>query len=184
MKKIKNAFTLAEVLITLGVIGVVAAMTMPVLIQKHQEQVTVNKVKKFYSIMSQAYLSVSNEYGYPSEWGSTESNKDAATRFAVRFKPYLRILKDCGYEEGCFVNANYKHANGGNTINLLSNPTRYMMMLNDGSSIAILSHASVNDIIIYYDVNGMKAPNQFGRDMFQIADIGDNKLAPRELATA
>lgn len=50
----KKAFTLAEVLITLGIIGVVAAITMPVLINKYQEIVTVTKVKKFYSLMSQA----------------------------------------------------------------------------------------------------------------------------------
>lgn len=41
-----NGFTLAEVLITLGIIGVVAAMTMPTLVEKHKEQVTVAKVKK------------------------------------------------------------------------------------------------------------------------------------------
>ena len=46
-----KAFTLAEVLITLGVIGVVAAMTMPTVIKKYQEQVTVNKVKKIYSTL-------------------------------------------------------------------------------------------------------------------------------------
>ncbi|MFQ8625261.1 MAG: type II secretion system protein [Candidatus Gastranaerophilaceae bacterium] len=41
-----RAFTLAEVLITLGIIGVVAAMTMPVLIQNHKEKETVAKLKK------------------------------------------------------------------------------------------------------------------------------------------
>ena len=55
------AFTLAEVLITLGIIGVVAAMTMPVLIQNHQEKVTVTRLKKAYSILSQAYMSSSAE---------------------------------------------------------------------------------------------------------------------------
>lgn len=40
-----KGFTLAEVLITLGIIGIVAAMTLPILIQKHQEKVTVTKVK-------------------------------------------------------------------------------------------------------------------------------------------
>lgn len=44
MKKI--AFTLAEVLITLGIIGVVAAMTMPVLIQNQREKVVVTQLKK------------------------------------------------------------------------------------------------------------------------------------------
>ena len=46
------AFTLAEVLITLGIIGVVAALTMPTLIAKHQKQVFVNRVKQTYSIVS------------------------------------------------------------------------------------------------------------------------------------
>ena len=51
----KKAFTLAEVLITLGVIGVVAAMTLPSLIQKHNEKVIVTQLKKVYSTFSQAY---------------------------------------------------------------------------------------------------------------------------------
>lgn len=49
-----KAFTLAEVLITLGVIGVVAGMTMPALIQNHQKQLTVTKLKHFSSVMQQA----------------------------------------------------------------------------------------------------------------------------------
>ena len=65
----KNAFTLAEVLITLGIIGIVAAMTMPSLIQKYQEQVTVTKVKKFYSEFSQAYSMAIMENGTLDNWG-------------------------------------------------------------------------------------------------------------------
>ena len=68
MTKINYGFTLAEVLITLGIIGVVAAMTMPSLIANHQEKVTVTKVKKVYSILSQAYLIAVEEYGTPDEW--------------------------------------------------------------------------------------------------------------------
>ena len=49
----KGAFTLAEVLITLGIIGVVAALTLPSLIQNHHEQVLENKLKKMYSTISQ-----------------------------------------------------------------------------------------------------------------------------------
>lgn len=45
----KVAFTLAEVLITLGIIGVVAAITLPILIQKYQKQVWVNQLKKSVS---------------------------------------------------------------------------------------------------------------------------------------
>lgn len=58
MFKIKmSAFTLAEVLITLGIIGIVAAMTIPTLITNHQKRQTVVKLQRAISVMNQAYLS-------------------------------------------------------------------------------------------------------------------------------
>ena len=45
----KHAFTLAEVLITLGVIGVVAAMTLPIVINSYKDQVQLSLFKKIYS---------------------------------------------------------------------------------------------------------------------------------------
>ncbi len=62
------AFTLAEVLITLGIIGVVAALTMPILVQNHRKQVTVNKLKKFYTNINNAIGMVEAEYGEPKNW--------------------------------------------------------------------------------------------------------------------
>lgn len=46
---IKRGFTLAEVLITLGIIGVVAAMTLPTLLQGYQKSVALNKLKQVYA---------------------------------------------------------------------------------------------------------------------------------------
>jgi len=59
----KNAFTLAEVLITLGIIGVVAALTIPNLIANYKEKQSIAHWKKMYSVISQAYLSTIAE-GY------------------------------------------------------------------------------------------------------------------------
>ena len=64
----KAAFTLAEVLITLGIIGVVAAMTMPTLIMQHQKKVFVTRVKQTYSIVSNALLSSVADNGAPNTW--------------------------------------------------------------------------------------------------------------------
>ena len=50
----KNAFTLAEVLITLGVIGIVAALTMPSLIASYKEKVFISQAKKSLSIVLNA----------------------------------------------------------------------------------------------------------------------------------
>lgn len=65
MKKI--AFTLAEVLITLGIIGVVAAMTMPVLISNYRESVIKNQFKKAYSLVAQSLVQIEANNGYPLE---------------------------------------------------------------------------------------------------------------------
>ena len=62
------AFTLAEVLITLGIIGVVAAMTMPALIQNHRNKVVETRLEKFYSTMNQAVLLSEAANGDKKEW--------------------------------------------------------------------------------------------------------------------
>ena len=180
-KRIKNGFTLAEVLITLGVIGVVAAITMPTLIQKHKEQVTINKVKKFYSTISQAYESYVDEYGYPDTMDTFNTQEEATTYFATKIKSYLKILKDCGYDEGCFINDNYKRASGLNTVNFITDANkRYMAVLNDGSAVAFFVDETGKGGVFYYDVNGIQPPNQFGRDIFQISFDSSHKLLPGE----
>ncbi len=59
----KCAFTLAEVLITLGIIGIVAAMTLPTLINKSQQMILKNQFKKTYSTFTQALLKAQADYG-------------------------------------------------------------------------------------------------------------------------
>ena len=59
----KFGFTLAEVLITLGIIGVVAAMTMPSLIANYQKQVAATRLEKFYTVMMQAVTMWENDEG-------------------------------------------------------------------------------------------------------------------------
>ena len=67
-KTLKKGFTLAEVLITLGIIGVVAAMTLPTLINDYQAKETVTRLKKVYSIVNQAYLRALNDNGPLNSW--------------------------------------------------------------------------------------------------------------------
>ena len=66
-----KAFTLAEVLITLGIIGVVAALTIPTLIQNHKKHVIEVKLKTFYTIMNQAVQKSELDYGDKSTWNDT-----------------------------------------------------------------------------------------------------------------
>lgn len=76
----KRGFTLAEVLVTLGVIGVVAAMTLPTLIQNYRNHVAETRLKKFYSTFNQAIQRSVVENGDTNTWdmfmgGSAVDNK-------------------------------------------------------------------------------------------------------------
>ena len=88
-----KAFTLAEVLITLGVIGVVAAMTMPTLIQNHRKQEVVTKLKKIYSMVNQAIKLSEVEYGDHENWDmdcGTSSAPSCTTEQAIeKFNTYI-----------------------------------------------------------------------------------------------
>lgn len=113
----KRAFTLAEVLITLGIIGVVAAMTLPTLLNKYQEVVTVNKVKKFYSTINNAFLRAVTEHGNVNTWGYEDvggwvSSKKNSEIIAKKVIPYLNVSKDCGFQPNCMLVVDYKFLNG------------------------------------------------------------------------
>ena len=85
----QKGFTLAEVLITIGIIGVVAALTLPVLIANYRKNVVVERLKKFYTVMNQAVLQATEEYGDWQQWDVAEEN----SLMDNYLKKYLKILK-------------------------------------------------------------------------------------------
>ncbi len=112
----KIAFTLAEVLITLGIIGVVAALTIPSLIGRYQERQIITHLSKTYSILSQAYQMMVFDYGTIDTWGTfsnTSTGKidpetglpiydhSAQIFIAERLKKYLKVLKTCELNQVC-----------------------------------------------------------------------------------
>ena len=174
----RAAFTLAEVLITLGIIGVVAAMTMPSLIQNYQEKATVTKLKKFYSLVSQAYVSILNDEG-----GSDTLQAGDDLEMMEKFGKYLKYQKTCGRNKGCFPNVTYKSVTG-NGYNKWEDDTTYRSraILTDGTLIMFNLNALGNNsdnfyAQIYVDINGFKGPNQLGRDFFYFY-ISPEKIVP------
>ena len=177
----KKAFTLAEVLVTLTIIGVVSSMTIPTLHQSHTEQTTVNKVKKFYTTLSQAYQKSVVEYGDVDTWGITGNTKaDALIIYNNLIKDNFKIVKDCGFDNNgdCIYNGNYKFLNGADTGNYAKDTTYnyYKLALNDGSTVWFRGdeNALINAFI---DVNGPQKPNQRGIDTFSFV-VMDGKLVP------
>lgn len=102
---LQNGFTLAEVLITLGIIGVVAALTIPRLIANHRKTIVETRLAKFYSTMNQAILQAENDFGDKKDWGDIGSgyeedengNPDKSKSiplawFNTYMRPYLNLL--------------------------------------------------------------------------------------------
>src|SRR5574344_1035012 len=91
---INLAFTLAEVLIVLGIIGIVAAMTIPTLMQKIQDMEFKTAAKKAYSVTSEALKKMNYDYGttYADYINTTKGEK---VLLKDRLMPYFKVLKDC-----------------------------------------------------------------------------------------
>lgn len=137
----RAAFTLAEVLITLGIIGVVAAITMPTLIQNHRKHEIETRLKKVYSTMNQAIeMSIAND-----SWTPKQSGESDLQYWERALLPYL---------DGVKVNRSKRtHPYWKNSW--------VPVELKDGSVFYLAS------TFIGYDVNGAAGPNKGGIDMFR-----------------
>ena len=85
MKHHKFGFTLAEVLITLGIIGVVAAMTLPMLISHHNKTEVETRLQRVNSVLNSVVKLAENDYGEPKYW----ADADSPTVLQTYFMPYL-----------------------------------------------------------------------------------------------
>ena len=85
MKHHKFGFTLAEVLITLGIIGVVAAMTLPMLISNNNKTEIETRLQRVDSILNSVVKLAENDYGEPKYW----ENAGSPTVLKTYFMPYL-----------------------------------------------------------------------------------------------
>ena len=99
MKKIKTqsrqAFTLAEVLITLAVIGIVAALTMPTIITKYQKRIVVTRLEKDYALFNNMLRNAEAEHGFMQNWTFNLGDNLSSDFFNTYVKPFLKIDKVC-----------------------------------------------------------------------------------------
>ena len=172
-KESKIAFTLAEVLITLGIIGVVAAMTIPSLIQSYKEKATVTAVKQSYSIFAQALKMVTIDN--PDLSALTDSSLSAKENSQIMFNEiskHIKKVKSCDVDKKCMGNTYYLNLNNEKVSNWDTYNNLVTGVLANGTSFWILSlPASISGEETYagqigIDINGNKRPNKFGVDFF------------------
>ena len=181
-----RGFTLAEVLITLGIIGVVAAITIPSLINITQGKELEAQYKKAYSTLSQAVLRMNAEQGYIATWNSYSP---CSTEFANVFNKYFVLYTNCG-KSGCVSSLEkdeegkdlglkgYKSYTGRSSIAAAWFDDGQFIS-SDGTFVAINHCDQKNKITIGIDINGMKKhPNKIGHDFFLFQIQEDGKLLP------
>ncbi len=178
------AFTLAEVLITLGIIGVVAALTIPNVIKQYQDRVTVTKLQKAYSVLNQAFRQSENDNGSSEFWQETDEIGTKAY-FEKYWKPYFvepqlcKTYKECGYASV----APYSYKDGSHSALGISSSRVFFKTADDvfyfftdsstGSSGNVVPLKNV-----YIDINGAKAPNKFGEDVFVFNRVAGKGIIP------
>lgn len=183
----KKAFTLAEVLITLGIIGVVAAMTLPTLVNNTEKKELDAQLKKSYSVLQNAI----NRMNYEEGETVIPANSSSAS-LALKLKKYLKLSKDCGLsdcegkygtDENGDLAFNYSdHYRTYNNAVKMNNSTLDdgQFILTDSMFIMVeCSGTPPNRLLVSVDVNGYnKKPNRWGHDLFTFQINKNGKFLP------
>lgn len=167
----RKAFTLAEVLITLGIIGVVSAITIPILQQNIQDKQFKEAAKAAYSKASQAVQLMKQDEG-----GSLSSYYGNGWAFVSVFQKHFKVANSCN-SGNCFDTA----TPGISYHTLSGNNGQYsffccgQFVTADGMFFGIQNSTAFSKIFISVDVNGYtKGPNIFGRDVYVFELLNDN----------
>ena len=179
----RKGFTLAEVLVTLGIIGVVSAMTVPSLMQNYQRQSYVTQLHKVYNEIQQASLKYMND---KNAINLREAGLTTSAEMKIFLKDYFKVINDCEtyVKEPCFA-ASYKSINGTSYYTGGEWGAGASVLLASGAGILLdrpsQYQITVGDVTSYHghmliDINGPKGPNIAGRDLFYAEFYDDGSI--------
>lgn len=169
------AFTLAETLIVMAVIGIVSALTLPNLNSSTGDKERVAKVKKIYQNLNDALGRAEAVYGPYCAWFVNDGNSvgdDAANskRGGERITEFMKLSKDCKQvaNSGCFTTGNVKNFNGtASSENYDSDSYSYKVITADGTSISFSVDPAHKQLNISIDIDGpSKGAYTYGKDVF------------------
>ncbi len=154
-------------MITLGIIGVVAAITIPGLISTYQKRAAIAGIKEAQSIINQAikmYVYESDDEG-ETAFDTTLPIQTFAEKY---FKPYLNVAQVCTkMSDGCWKTGNF-YGYYDLAGNKKTDTVPYSLVLNNGMVFGFnkVADGSYNLISIIVDINGKSSKNVMGRDVF------------------
>ena len=182
----KHGFTLAEVLVTLGIIGVVAALTTPALIQNVGNAKVGPKLQKAVATFETASEMMMTDRNSNSLLGVATTSADLGKALAEYMKinpssctdlngniiSYKKYSDGTGYYSSHVIGSTYASDDG----------VRYYIALNSTKESVHSDYADIpnNQYIgkVYVDINGPDGPNTIGKDFFSFALYNDGTLRP------
>lgn len=180
-KKRKLAFTLAEVLITLGIIGIVAAITIPQLINNYKAKRLRTQFLKSYSTIQQAFKEME------ADDVSTDPTTYNTLEYYKTFMNYLQAPMDCGIGDNKYLPCVYMRDSSSKdykpykTYDGKTNASMILfddgqIALQDGTLLLFENYAPRMRVFVSVDLNGYNnKPNRWGYDLFTF-QLVDNQL--------
>lgn len=152
----KTAFTLAEVLITLGIIGIVAAMTLPTLIQKNQDKELISRTRKVYADINNSLLLAQKDYGVIGDNSFLFNTNDSDLTVAKNWSKYFSGSKVCANKSqaGCSqyyydIKHNKLQADEEGYTTTYTNNNNPKIILSNGAIIMVATNKSGCETKIY-----------------------------------
>ena len=207
----KVAFTLAEVLITLAIIGIVAAMTIPTLVAKYQEKVMVTKVKQAHSQLMNAiqlYVAKNNCQNMLCLFDTNKTSDEVIAELATVVRK-AKVCKEGDTEKACKyyslkdnkpsykVDGVYASGDGITTNGRMYLPNGMIFQVRQASQCPHTLETIIRDengyeidrvetvshtcAFVYFDVNNTQGPNQFGADVYRYDVKDTGEIVPSKL---
>lgn len=177
------AFTYAELMVVMGVLGIIATHTLPVLYADYERNLILIKLQRAYAVSSNGINSAIIENGSPDTWGLVgAADATGLSNINTVLSQYFNVNQNCNMSAGCFPDINYKNLKGVESSDVLNQNDDYTKLrLADGTSVAV---TQLNDDcsldwgsgqlanvcgLVLMDINGEKSPNTYGEDLFGFA---------------
>lgn len=194
--RLKSAFTLAEVLITLGIIGIVAAMTLPSLVANHRNQELQTRFKKAYSVLWNVHMRMVGDYNgvyqnfimYDNSIVTEDGIKNKYA-YIDAFRKYLTGGRLCTYTNSylsCSSKAsrvNYKTYTGNKDAHLSADVVLDRAIVTNDGMCFFFGSVTYRNARVYIDTNGtVQGPNRLGFDLFAFdIDSNDKIITPKNI---
>ena len=179
----KKGFTLSEVLLTLGIIGVIAVLTIPAVMKNYRNRLYVSQLEKVYAQLSTATQAIMNDehtaHFYETTAAKATSCSNAAKGVCEAgsgyfLNNYFKPLKrDCGPGKTNTCAADSYTSITGAAVGRLAGD--YCIQTTNGAALCMVHNTADQLSHVNVDINGPAAPNMTGRDVFYMT-IQDSGL--------